>query len=176
MNCHRLSSLLSAYIDGELTGVEMIEIRNHVDGCPACQDDLDQVRAMKRLVGRLRTAQPAPDLGSRICASLDAVQPRSVMGAWLDAWRSPFRKLSPAVATMCVVVFGMVVFASRNVDDRLIVAHNTPAVVASAPSFAMPASFGSEPEPTHLQEVFVNPVRSSSPNAWIVPVSDTGSR
>jgi anti-sigma factor RsiW len=175
MNCHRLSNLLSAYIDGELTGVEMIEIRNHLDGCPACQDDLDQVRAMKRLVGRLRTAQPAADLGARICASLDGVQPKPVLGAWLEVWNSTFRKLSPAVATMCAIVFGLVVFASRNVDDRLIVAHSAPMVTASAPSFSLPASLASEQEPTHLSEVF-HPVQDSQRNSWIVPASYSVSR
>lgn len=172
MNCHKLSNLLSAYIDGELTGVEMIEIRNHVDGCPGCQDDLDQVRAMKRLVGRLQTAQPAPDFAARICASLDAVQPKPVMTAWHEVWDSMFRKLSPAVATMCAIVFGLVVFASRGVNDQLIVAHNDqPMITASAPSFNIPASFRNEEEPSHLREVFSHPVNQSRPDSWIVMAS-----
>jgi len=137
MNCHRLSSLLSAYIDGELTGVEMIEIRRHVDGCPNCEAELDHLRATKRLLGRLRTAQPSAELPNRIFASLDSVQPYSWLATWSRLWQAPFQRLSPAVAAVGVVVLGMLVFTAGNIDEKLQASHPQMAVSSPmAPSVA----------------------------------------
>src|SRR3954469_4698625 len=58
MNCGRVSNQLSAYIDRELTGVEMLHIRRHLDGCAACCDEYDALCRMKMALGRLRSAEP----------------------------------------------------------------------------------------------------------------------
>ena len=175
MNCHRLVSLLSAYIDGELTGVEMIEIRRHLDGCRACQDELDDLRAVKRLVGRLQPAQPSVDLPTRICARLDQVQPYSLLGAWTAVWRSSFQKLSPAVAAVAVVFLGMLLFTAQTIDERLTARndalHYAP-LVSTAPTIASPASASLiEQRPLHTvasAAVFpTRPVRENTNRVWI---------
>ena len=37
MNCGRVSNQLSAYIDRELTGAEMLSVRGHLGDCDSCQ-------------------------------------------------------------------------------------------------------------------------------------------
>ena len=37
MNCRCAQNLLSAYVDGELAGVEMLRLREHLGVCPACR-------------------------------------------------------------------------------------------------------------------------------------------
>src|SRR5688572_8160905 len=58
MLCSRVRNQLSAYCDRELTGVEMLHIRRHVDACPACQRELVTLRHVKALYGALGGVEP----------------------------------------------------------------------------------------------------------------------
>lgn len=53
MNCRRINSLLSAYLDSELTGAEMLSVRDHLDRCDACREEYEALRETKRLVASL---------------------------------------------------------------------------------------------------------------------------
>lgn len=53
MNCRRIQSMLSAYLDGELTGEEMIAVRHHVAGCEFCSDEYHSLQVVKRLLGSM---------------------------------------------------------------------------------------------------------------------------
>ncbi|MDR3711055.1 MAG: anti-sigma factor [Capsulimonadaceae bacterium] len=51
MNCRHVRALLSAYLDSELTGYEMLAMRDHLANCSGCADErhsLELVRAMVR--------------------------------------------------------------------------------------------------------------------------------
>ena len=47
MNCKAVDSLLSPYVDGELSGREMRQIREHLNVCPTCAQELEIVRQLK---------------------------------------------------------------------------------------------------------------------------------
>ena len=47
MHCGRVSNLLSAYIDRELAGAEMLPIRHHLDVCPGCAAEHESLRRVK---------------------------------------------------------------------------------------------------------------------------------
>ena len=180
MNCHRLNNLLSAYIDGELTGVEMIEIRRHLSDCPGCQGDLDQLRATKRLVGRLATVRPSDDLASRICTGLDCVQPYSFLQAWAKLWRSPFERLSPAMAMVSLVILGMLMFTARGVEEKLDKGHAASFALAQPViSTTLDASSLRQPplSPVSATEV-VSSITRAEPygGVWISNVSYTPNR
>lgn len=55
MLCSRVQNLLSAYCDSQLTGAEMLEIREHLTGCPGCSRELASLRQVRQL---LRGLQP----------------------------------------------------------------------------------------------------------------------
>src|SRR5438067_1752080 len=61
MNCGRVSNQLSAYLDRELTGAEMLHIRSHLGGCDSCRAEHESLSRMKMLLGRLRTPAPSHD-------------------------------------------------------------------------------------------------------------------
>ena len=42
---NRLQELLSAYIDGEASNSEVIEVEEHLSGCDECRIELDSLRA-----------------------------------------------------------------------------------------------------------------------------------
>lgn len=58
MLCGRVTNLLSAYIDRELAGVEMLEVREHLIGCEACRREHTQLTQIKSLLGRMPAATP----------------------------------------------------------------------------------------------------------------------
>jgi anti-sigma factor RsiW len=48
-----LDDLLSAYLDGELTPAERVEVDAHLAGCPRCRDDLDGEREVRQVIRAL---------------------------------------------------------------------------------------------------------------------------
>lgn len=70
MNCHRVQSIISAYVDCELPGMEMLAVRQHLSTCTECRTEFDSTLRLKRAFGRLATPCPQDDLAVRICAQL----------------------------------------------------------------------------------------------------------
>jgi len=66
MNCNKIQSLLSAYADRELTGVEMFLIRQHVHDCDTCRADDAEVRRIKSILCSIEIAEPTPDFEARL--------------------------------------------------------------------------------------------------------------
>ncbi len=66
MNCRRVHGLLSAYIDREVTGREMLVIRAHLAQCPDCADECESLSCTKEAVAALRTRAPQSDLETLI--------------------------------------------------------------------------------------------------------------
>lgn len=52
-----IRNLLSAYLDGELHGTRLLEVKLHLASCEACREELKDLR----LVSDLLHASPAPD-------------------------------------------------------------------------------------------------------------------
>jgi len=59
MLCSRVQNLLSAYLDRELTGADMLDVRHHLARCPECRAEHDGLLRVKRLMGRLAAGEPA---------------------------------------------------------------------------------------------------------------------
>ena len=66
MNCRKANQLLSAYMDGELRGVEHRQVFEHLSRCPECNQEYESFLQMKRMLGCMRTQHPASDLQERI--------------------------------------------------------------------------------------------------------------
>lgn len=91
MNCERVSQRLSAYADHELTGHEMRQVREHLRQCPDCQQELEGVESMKRLMSRLAADESRvslEELQTKVFApapSRRAVRPAVWLGAGVAA-------------------------------------------------------------------------------------------
>ncbi|NPV53824.1 MAG: hypothetical protein HPY71_09920 [Firmicutes bacterium] len=70
MNCERVSSLLSAYIDREVTADEERAIRLHLADCEECTREYESLKTAKSLAGSLPSldipAELWPELRSRL--------------------------------------------------------------------------------------------------------------
>ena len=87
MNCRKTASLLSAYMDGELPGVEQLQIREHLKHCACCNEEYESLLYTKRVLARLSVANPRNCLEDRILNRLSEEAERgagkfNVTGWW----------------------------------------------------------------------------------------------
>lgn len=73
MNCSKVQNLISAYVDSELPGVEMLALREHLRDCPECSAEHEYTLKVKRAFGGLRPTTPTPGLTDRIILRIDQV-------------------------------------------------------------------------------------------------------
>lgn len=70
MNCSKIQSLLSAYMDGELPGHEQLQIRRHLSDCQSCAAEHESLLTTKRMISSLSVRQPTKDLEQMILEAL----------------------------------------------------------------------------------------------------------
>jgi predicted anti-sigma-YlaC factor YlaD len=73
VNCRKAGSLLSAYMDGELTGAESLRVRGHLAECAACREEHDSLLETKTLIASMAVASPDAEFERRLLASVGAV-------------------------------------------------------------------------------------------------------
>lgn len=66
MTCGKVKSLLSAYLDQELSGCETIEIRNHLSVCEDCRCEQQNLLETKAMLGNLSYCEPPSGLDEKI--------------------------------------------------------------------------------------------------------------
>lgn len=128
MNCRRVNSLLSAYIDGELAGVEHLQVQRHLQECAACAEEHETLLNTKRMLSNMRCAAPREDLEARILARVAqeraAPRPFARALAWwaveTPAWR--FRLSLATVGAAVAIAF--LAAAVRPMDDERIPSHS----------------------------------------------------
>ncbi len=77
IDCEKTEPLLSAYLDGELTGAELDEVKAHLADCAHCREVLEQFRTVDGLYAELTVEQPTEGRWKRM---LWNVLPRSDPG------------------------------------------------------------------------------------------------
>jgi len=80
MDCDEALILLSAQLDGELSGFEQRALRDHLEGCASCHTASEELKALQSEVQRLPTPSAPPELWSRVASML--AQRRSEIGLW----------------------------------------------------------------------------------------------
>lgn len=142
MNCRRVSSLVSAYIDGELTGIEMLEIRRHLDDCRACMLQYESLRHTKQLLSRLTYAAPRAGLMGSICIQLDRFDTPAYQRLWNRVFGYSRDRFTPVAACCAAVCSLFVVLAFSTAKEPDIVAmHNPLAFASQLESNLTPAAF-----------------------------------
>ncbi|HZT42060.1 MAG TPA: zf-HC2 domain-containing protein [Chthonomonadaceae bacterium] len=106
MNCRKVSRLLSAYMDGELPGVEHRQIHEHLSWCGECAHEHERLLQMKRLLAGMRVQRPRADLSQSILVRLREEDGRLApggTGGWLRRVGQWFQVAGPAQQ---IVAFG----------------------------------------------------------------------
>jgi anti-sigma factor RsiW len=66
---------LSAYLDGELGGFDMLEMRSHIHRCGPCSNELEDLRQIKRALGSMPVATPDQEFAARLKHAVATAQP-----------------------------------------------------------------------------------------------------
>src|ERR1700730_6067052 len=76
--CTEARELFSPYLDGVVTGTQMLGLQEHMENCPACHREYVSLRKAQQLLGTLRRPQLPSDLGLklRLLASREAARTR----------------------------------------------------------------------------------------------------
>jgi anti-sigma factor RsiW len=61
-------SLLSAYLDSELNGYEMLAVREHLSRCNDCADERESLRSVKLMLSSLPQREPRAEFDTQVCA------------------------------------------------------------------------------------------------------------
>jgi len=72
MKCHKASKLLSAYYDGQLPEPVAEAVRQHLERCPKCRDELAAFGRLSGMARQLDDPQPPAELWRQITAGLDS--------------------------------------------------------------------------------------------------------
>ena len=98
MNIHENTALLDAFVDGELTSEEMISVQSHLDECPECRADVDDVLVIRASFPTEDDAEMPADFAETVMKAV-AEAPRS-----RPKKRQPWGKLAAAAACLAVIV------------------------------------------------------------------------
>jgi anti-sigma factor RsiW len=105
MNCEAVRDLLSAYYDRELAPDVEVAVREHLQDCPECAEQLSQFAELSKLAADMRQPEVPAGMWSSIDASLHAPPERS---GTKPAWR----RLAPmATAAMLLVAASLALLA-----------------------------------------------------------------
>src|SRR5260370_38442643 len=70
MKCNTVQSKLAGYLDGAITGgarvQERVQVRQHLEGCGVCREELERFRKLAVMLSRVPKNSPPADLAVRI--------------------------------------------------------------------------------------------------------------
>jgi anti-sigma factor RsiW len=102
MNCKEANPLVHDYLDGELEGPQLTELKQHLLACPACREDLDGLEHAEACIRVMPQTAPSEGLARRIMSALPSPSRRTQFKRWI--------KRHPAASV--AVVFIMVMMSS----------------------------------------------------------------
>src|SRR5713226_10362755 len=87
MKCNTVRNKLAGYLDDAVTGAAPVEerahIREHLDSCAQCREELQRYRKLSMLLARVPRNLPPPDLAVRIrVAAAQSVPVQDLPGRW----------------------------------------------------------------------------------------------
>ena len=102
MNCRNVQSKLSEYVDQELSGQEMMAIRQHSDRCPICASELEREVKLKSMLSSLKGLEPVAGFESRLIGAVLSSAEAPARPVAL-----PWRNLMLAAAAGAALVLGV---------------------------------------------------------------------
>ena len=131
LNCHRARQLISPYLDDQLTGRQMLSLRQHFSECPSCEAEHRSISQVKRLLRSLHQPQPPAQFPQAIAVQVE--HRGSLIAHWIEFgadvcrhWLlSPTRpqrgrRLATSLALSCLTVLAVAApFAPASKEQTL---------------------------------------------------------
>jgi hypothetical protein len=113
LTCREATELLSPYLDGAVTGMEMQAVRQHLDGCAQCAREYAALRETQQLLAKARRPDMPGDLGLkiRLAISREAARtkrPYEGLRTRIENALEAFMVPATAGLVCAVLIFGLV--------------------------------------------------------------------
>ena len=94
LKCSQVKQLFSPYLDGAVTGTEMLALQDHLSGCPGCHREYQALRRTQQLLATVGRPKAPADLGLKLRLAISreaAVARRGRFEGVRYGWRMPSR-------------------------------------------------------------------------------------
>lgn len=144
LQCSRAQRQFSLYLDGALTGAQMLALQEHLSNCQSCHQHYDSLRRTQQLLAGMKRPKAPEDLGLqlRVAISREAARARSPYQGLLVRLENAIREnMVPAMAgfATALIIFGiaMVFFVAPSTlqasnDVPLVMLNTSPQLQQSA--------------------------------------------
>lgn len=82
MTCGQVKSILSAYLDGAVTGKQMYSLDQHLQGCGSCTGEYESLRRTQALLSAVGHAKAPEDLSLKLRLAISRESARGRRPAW----------------------------------------------------------------------------------------------
>jgi hypothetical protein len=146
LQCPQAKRLFSPYLDGEVTGAEMLALQEHLTDCASCQAEYRALRRTQQLLASVKRPQAPEDLGLRlrVAISREAAQARAPFQGLLVRLENSFQSfMVPAAAGFlsAVIIFG-IAMAYFVAPSALQANNDVPLVMVNTAPQLQPSAFG----------------------------------
>jgi hypothetical protein len=147
MKCPEAKRLFSPYLDGAVTGAEMIALQGHLSSCTACSGHYESLRRSQRMLAGVARPKAPADLGLRLrlAISREAAQARRLpFEGLLVRLENTFKAhMVPATAGFlsALIIFG-IAMADFVVPSALQANNDVPLVMVNTAPQLLPSAFG----------------------------------
>ena len=147
MTCRQAQRRFSPYLDGAVTGTEMLALQSHLAGCEPCHQRYQELRRAQQLLMSVARPKAPEDLALRlrVAISREAAQvERGPFAGWMVRLENAVRAhMVPATAGFlsAVIIFG-VVMAYFVAPSALQADNDVPLIMVNTAPQLEPSAFG----------------------------------
>lgn len=142
MNCERIRTSFSGYLDGTISGREMQVVADHMAGCDACGQEFVEWRGVQRALAQVGTLKPPVDLGLRLRLAVSHEAARK-QGKWWDGislkWDNLLRpalvQVGAGLASALVLIGSLVMLVSVVATPQAVLANDEPLGALTMPHY-----------------------------------------
>jgi Putative zinc-finger len=165
--CQKCRSSFSAYLDGAVSGQQMQNIAQHLEGCSGCADEFAALRSMQQSLSSLGPAKAPVDLGLKLRLAISHEQARS-QSTWLDSlslkWDNAIRpmlmQVSAGFAGAVILVGGIGLLLGMVAAPEPVMAHDEPLGAMTSPHYlystVSPGAIVTDHDSVIVVEAFIN--------------------
>jgi hypothetical protein len=147
LQCPRAKRLFSPYLDGAVTGTEMLALQDHFSECEACNGEYQELRRTQQLLANTARPKVPADLGLklRLAISRETAQAKRSqfegMRVRLENYLHAFMVPATAGFLSALIIFGiaMVYFVA---PSSLVASNDVPLVMVNTAPELQPSAFG----------------------------------
>jgi anti-sigma factor RsiW len=121
MKCSQIRKMISPYVDNELAPDELKLFTSHIQGCPACKEELEKIRSIHQLFACAERFEAPLGFATRVMAHVEETEEAGLF--------SRIRRLfaiRPLFLRTLEVAFALVIMLIGVMSGNMLVADRTP--------------------------------------------------